>query len=124
MMDINAIDRFFESHPLKEHYFRFADSDRKGACAVAERDVCAAAGFMEIPQAHGDVFLAAVAEQAVFLLLNPENLTGSCDTLAAENSAGSSRSYRARQNPLCLRAAALIAPLTAAKDAVVNISRG
>lgn len=30
MTDVSTIDEFFESHPLKEHYFRFAADDRRG----------------------------------------------------------------------------------------------
>ncbi len=124
MTDVSTIDEFFESHPLKEHYFRFAADDRRGACAVAERDVCAAAGLLEIPPDREKMFLPAVAEQCVYLLLNPIQLTGAADILDSESSAGSSRSFRMRKNPLCLRAAALLAPLTGAGGGAVTICRG
>ena len=123
-MQLSKVDEFFSAHPLKEQYFNFSGPERAGTAAVALRDVRSALAGYTVKDSEQEFFEAAVAEQTIFLLLNPENLTGSCDALAAESSAGSSRSYRARQNPLCLRAAALIAPLTAAKDAVVNISRG
>ncbi len=122
MIEISAIDRFFESHPLQEYYFRFAENERKGACTVAERDARAAVGFMEIPENMSEIFLSAVAEQSIFLLLNPANLTGAADHVAAENSAGSSRSFHSRKNPLCLRAAALLAPLTG--RGVISVNRG
>lgn len=77
MTNISDLDIFFQNHPLQEQYFQFSAAERAGAAAVAGRDVRAALNYMEIPTDRQDIFTAAVAEQTLFLLLNPEYLTGS-----------------------------------------------
>ena len=111
MTTINDIDNFFNIHPLKEAYFSFNESDRKGAMAVAQRDVMAALNYAEIQNSILETVTAAIAEQSVYLLLNPTVLTGAADIIARENSAGNQRVYRERLTPLCIRAAALLKPL-------------
>ena len=123
MLDITIIDRYFQTHPLSASYFGFSADDRRGAAAVAERDASAALDHEPVDEAHREVFAAAVAEQCLHLLLNPEKLTGRNDGVTSESSAGAHRSYREQPSPLCRRAAALLAPLKPA-GGTVTINRG
>lgn len=124
MLNLETIDGYFRRHPLRARYFRFVAADRAGAAAVAERDVSAALDYAPVPEAQAEIFLAATAEQTLFLLLNPARLTGATDGVAAESSAGEHRSYRAASHPLGLRAAALIAPLQRGGNAALKLNRG
>jgi hypothetical protein len=111
MVTINEIDKFFETHPLKTEYFVFSELERAGVILIARRDIQAALDYAEIPEQYQEFFTAAVAEQSIYMLLNPAALTGSRDNIARENSAGNSRSYRESDTPLCVRTAALLAPI-------------
>ena len=111
-MTLFEIDEFFREHPLKESYFKFSESERSGIAAVAQRDVAAAiANVPEIPENKQLLVNAAIAEQTVFLMLNPEYLTGTYTNISAVGSGDNLRRYSGQSSPLGQRAAALIAPL-------------
>ena len=111
-MELSEINSFFLNHPLREEYFGFSEAERSGCAAVAERDVTAAAADADLTVAgHQALFDAAVAEQTVFLLLNPEYLTGGRTGVTAVSSGGESRKFSASDSVLGQRAAALIVPL-------------
>ena len=68
-MLISEINSFFQSHPLKEHYFNVNESERAGTAAVAERDVMAAISHCTVSTDEERGFLnAAIAEQTIFLI--------------------------------------------------------
>ena len=111
-MLISEINSFFQSHPLKEHYFNVNESERAGTAAVAERDVMAAISHCTISTDEERGFLnAAIAEQTIFLILNPEYLTGCYSHASSVGSGGDARKFTSSSSPLGQRAAALIAPL-------------
>ncbi len=111
-MLISEINTFFQSHPLKEHYFSVNESERAGTAAVAERDVLAAVSHCTVSSEEDRGFLnAAVAEQTIFLILNPEYLTGCYSHTQSIGSGADSRRFTSSSSPLGQRAAALIAPL-------------
>lgn len=111
-MTLIEIDEFFREHPLKESYFKFSDAERAGIAAVAERDVTAAvANVPQISAKEQQLVDAAIAEQTVFLMLNPEYLTGIFTRIENIGSAGNSRRFSGQESPLGQRPAALIAPL-------------
>ncbi len=111
-MTLFEIDEFFREHPLKESYFKFSESERSGIAAVAQRDVAAAvANVSEISESKQLLLDAAIAEQTVFLMLNPEYLTGTFTNVSAAGSGDNLRRYSGQSSPLGQRAAALIAPL-------------
>lgn len=117
-MTLTETDTFFQNHPLKDKYFSFTDSERSACIAVAERDVTAALGN-NLPlknNALQELLDAAIAEQTVFLMLNPEYLTGSYTRTSAVTSAGESRRFSGQNSVLGQRAAALLEPLLANKD--------
>lgn len=118
-MTLTEIDSFFQNHPLKERYFAVLDNERAGTAAVAERDVMAAVSHCEITGTEDREFLnAAIAEQTIFLILNPEYLTGAYTHTQSLSSGGENRRFNTSNSPLGQRAAALISPLLikAAKD--------
>lgn len=113
-MTLNEIDSFFQNHPLKERYFAILDNERAGTAAVAERDVMAAVSHCEINGTEDREFLnAAIAEQTIFLILNPEYLIGAYTHTQSLSSGGENRRFQTSVSPLGQRAAALIAPLLA-----------
>ena len=113
-MDIIETDAFFQEHPLKERYFSAGESERAGVLAVAERDVRAAVAGCVISGDEDNGFLrAAIAEQMIFLMLNPEYLTGCYTSLSSLASGGENRKFSSTVSPLGQRAAALIAPILA-----------
>ena len=75
-MQLSEVDLFFTEHPLKESYFSFSETERAGTLAVAERDVRAVTAGCSFQGEQLEFFQAAIAEQTIFLLLNPEYLTG------------------------------------------------
>lgn len=120
-MQLTEIDQFFNDHPLKKEYFSAGDSERSGCAAVAERDVLAALGGYEPEKAiEKELFRAAIAEQTIFLLLNPEYLTGAYTRINTLTSAGNTCRFNGQDSPLGQRAAALIAPLTDKKGNSVS----
>ena len=112
MLDITVIDNYFQNHPLSAEFFTFPAAERAGAAKVAEADVSAALDHLPVSPAQTGIFEAAVAEQCLCLLLNPEMLTG-----------GETDDRRVRRGPLGLRAAALIAPLRD-RGAALKLKRG
>ena len=76
MLTYSEIETVLQLHPLKEQFFKYTADERAGAFAVAERDVHAALDNVTIRDEWREQFRAAVAEQALFLLLNPEYLAG------------------------------------------------
>ena len=113
-MLLSEINSFFQSHPLKEQFFSVNESERSGMALVAERDVMAAIGNRQIASAQEREFLnAAIAEQTIFLILNPEYLTGTFSHTQSVGSAGENRRFTSSSSPLGQRAAALIAPILA-----------
>lgn len=133
-MTIIEIDNFFTNHPLAEKYFAFPEADRAGCAAVAQRDVRAALTGCPVSETEeNELVFAAIAEQTIFLLLNPEYLVGSYTHLSAVVSAGESKRFTGSQAVLGQRPAALIAPLLNRKisadtaeetAAMLNFSRG
>ena len=129
-MTISDIDAFFAAHPLGEQFSSFSAGERADAAVVAERDVFAAAGDVDLTVGRRrELYDAAIAEQTIFLLLNPEYLTGRNTRLTAESSAGESRRFSTPDAVLGQRAAALLAPLisarrTGADDGPLHLSRG
>ena len=94
MMTVIEIDNFFLTHPLSEKYFSFSDVERAGCAAVAERDVRAVLLDVEISTDEEAAFVnPAIAEQTVFLLLNPEYLTGIYSRITAVSSAGETQAH-------------------------------
>lgn len=111
-MLLSEINSFFQSHPLKEQYFSVNENERAGTALVAERDVMAALGHCTIASAQEREFLnAAIAEQTIFLILNPEYLTGAFSHTLSIASGGENRRFASSTSPLGQRAAALIAPI-------------
>lgn len=120
-MNISEIDAFFQEHPLKERYFSVDVSERAGVAAVAQRDVLAAVAGCTVSGEEAVEFLhAAIAEQTIFLMLNPEYLTGCYTAVSTLSSGGVSRKFSGTASPLGQRAAALIAPLLAAAEKTQN----
>ena len=110
-MQLSKVDEFFSAHPLKEQYFNFSGPERAGTAAVALRDVRSALAGYTVKDSEQEFFEAAVAEQTIFLLLNPEYLTGAYTRTASLSSAGNSRKFSGQESVLGQRPAALIAPL-------------
>ena len=110
-MLLEDLEKFFQDHPLKKEYFNHSDDERSGTFAVALRDIRALLGDYQPTDDDMEFFRAAVAEQTLFLLLNPEYLTGVYAHTAALTAAGSSRKFSNSDSPLGQRAAALLAPL-------------
>lgn len=82
MLTVTDGDLFFSEHPLNKCYLKFPAEQRGSAIVTAERDVAAALGKEALDDTSDSRVTAAVFEQAIFLLLNPEYLTGhSCETL-------------------------------------------
>ena len=83
---------------------------------LSEIDERAAVAGCVIESDEDQEFLnAAIAEQTIFLMLNPEYLTGRYTGLTAIDSGSESRRFSTRSTvPLGERPAALIAPLLAA----------
>lgn len=122
-MQLETIDDFFQDHPLKERYFACSEAERAGTAAVAERDILAATAHCKIESESDKAFLlAAIAEQTVFLMLNPEYLTGCYTRTSSLSSGGGTRRFSDTASPLGQRAAALIAPLLAAAERAEKIS--
>jgi hypothetical protein len=122
-MLLKNTDDFFRDHPLKEQYFACSETERAGTAAVAERDILAATAHCKIESESDKEFLrAAIAEQTIFLMLNPEYLTGCYTRTASLSSGGGTRRFSDPASPLGQRAAALIAPLLAASERAGNNS--
>ena len=115
MLDITVIDNYFQNHPLSAQFLAFSATERAGAAKVAESDVSAALDYLPVPATRAEIFQAAVAEQCLCLLLNPEMLAGREDA--------SGKTSGVRRAPLCPRAAALIAPLRD-RGAALKLNRG
>lgn len=111
-MTLVETDEFFREHPLKESYFKYSENERSGILAVAARDIQAAVSGIEPVNGDEKNFIdAAIAEQTIFLMLNPEYLTGKYTRTAAVGSGESMLRFSDQLSPLGQRAAALIAPL-------------
>ena len=108
---LSKVDEFFSAHPLKEQYFNFSGPERAGTAAVALRDVRSALAGYTVKDSEQEFFEAAVAEQTIFLLLNPEYLTGAYTRTASLSSAGNSRKFSGQESVLGQRPAALLASL-------------
>ena len=116
-MQYQEIEKYFENHPLKEKFSSFPDDERRSCVSVAERDILAAIHPVVTQHSEADIFLAAVAEQTLFLLLNPENLTGINSGVSAVSSAGESRKFGQAGAPLLgQRAAGLAGMLSGAPE--------
>ena len=81
------------------------------ALSVAQTDVMTAFDTENIPGEYRQLLISAVAEQTIFLLLNPEYLTGKYDNISSENISGSRRDFQDDPSLLCRRAAMIIAKL-------------
>lgn len=79
MLNLQRSDEFFSTHLLKEQYFAFSDEQRKAAVAAAARDITAILQLEHFPEDPGELLLASVFEQAIYLLLNPHINAGSTD---------------------------------------------
>lgn len=76
MLSVSDSDKFFLIHPLSGCYGGFSEAEKEAALHIAECDVSAALGVPELPADAPWFTLNAVYEQMIFLLLNPEHLTG------------------------------------------------
>ena len=110
-MQLSIADDFFNDHPLKEHYFSFSEAERAGTLAVAERDILALLAGNRITEAEREFFQAAIAEQSIFLMLNPEYLTGAYTRTVSISSSGYSRKFSGQESVLGQRAATLLNPI-------------
>lgn len=110
-MQLTIADEFFNEHPLKEHYFSFSEAERAGTLAVAERDILALLAGSKVTEDEEPFFQAAIAEQSIFLLLNPEYLTGAYTRTVSISSSGHSRKFSGQESVLGQRAAALLTPI-------------
>ena len=79
MPNLQQSDEFFSTHLLKEQYFTFSDEQRRAAVAAATRDITATLQLEHFPELPGELLLASVFEQAIYLLLNPHINAGSTD---------------------------------------------
>ena len=111
MVSITEADNFFQTHPLREKYLSFTDNERSSTLNVAQTDVMTAFDSDDIPEEYRDLLISAVAEQTIFLLLNPEYLTGKYENISSENVSGSRRDFQDDPSLLCRRAAMIIAKL-------------
>ena len=76
MITLSCADEFFSAHPLQSRYLEFSAAEREAAVTTAARDVAAALQLEVLPETPGDSIVAAVCEQAIYLLLNVQVLTG------------------------------------------------
>ncbi len=91
MINLDAVNAFFNEHLLKMEYFAFDTDSRTAALRMAEADIGSELG--RPPAAENFLELAAVSEQAIHLLRHPDGDAGS--RLAAENVEGvGGRTYR------------------------------
>ena len=119
MIDINALNAFFNEHLLKVEYFSFSAEARLAALRMAENDIASELG--RAPEEEEYLELAAVGEQTVHLLRHGGDGAGT--QLASEKVEGvGSRTYRKSDLPS-------IAPrarryLRALLGATVPVARG
>lgn len=118
MIDINALNAFFNEHLLKVEYFSFSAEARLAALRMAEHDIAAELG--RSPGEDNFLELAAVGEQAVHLLRRGADTGAPISTEFVEGVG--SRTYHATQFPA-------IAPrarryLRALLGATVTLTRG
>lgn len=118
-MDIETINEFFTGHLMRIEYFAFDLKSREAALRMAETDIAAELGRR--PSADDYLELAAVGEQTIHLLHNP-NGNESGRTVAEKVDGAGSRTYTATDLPE-------IAPrarryLRALLGATVNVTRG
>ena len=73
---VNNAEKFFENHPLNKEIMKFTARERSSAVAAAERDAAAELGLKNLPEDAEENIVNAVCEQAIFLLLHPEYLSG------------------------------------------------
>ena len=111
MVSITETDNFFQTHPLREKYLSFTENERLSTLNVAQTDVMTALDTGDIPDKYRNMLISAVAEQTIFLLLNPEYRIGKYDNISSENIAGSRRDFQSNPSLLCRRAAMIIAKL-------------
>ena len=72
----NIAEKFFKEHPLNSEIIKFSAEQRFCAVAAAERDVAAELKSEILPDDAKQSIIDAVCEQALFLLLHPEYLSG------------------------------------------------
>ena len=95
-MELEKIDLFFNDHLLKVEYFNFSSGSRAAALRMAEHDVAAELG--REPSADDPLELAAVGEQTIYLLRNPDG-DGSARIVSEKVEGVGSRSYAASELP-------------------------
>ena len=91
MITLSCADEFFSGHPLQSRYLEFSAAERGAAVTTAARDVAAALQLESLPETPGDNIISAVCEQAIYLLLNVQVLTGAA--LSGSESNLSPRAY-------------------------------
>ena len=79
MPNLQQADEYFANHLLKERLFEFPDEQRQAAVTSATLDITAALKLETLPADPGTLVLAAVFEQAIYLLFNPHIVAGSTD---------------------------------------------
>ena len=125
MLSDSSIETLLTGHLLAGQLEQFTSAQRSAAIAMANRDVSGELG-RPVTDADPEDLRGAVAEQAVFLLLNQEQLlSGGSRELAAERIDGlGSRSYRRNPSPapgvLAPRAHALIAGYLAGLTPIIR----
>lgn len=123
-MQYSEIEKYLENHPLQEKFTSFSEKERCCCIRLAERDILTAIYPVRPRNSSEDeMFLAAVAEQTLFLLLNPEVITGSNTGISAVSSGSESRKFGPDGAPLLgQRAAAIVENFTG--NTAVKIVRG
>ena len=85
MITLSCADEFFSGHPLQSRYLEFSAAERGAAVTTAARDVAAALQLESLPETPGDNIISAVCEQAIYLLLNVQVLTGAAPSGSESN---------------------------------------
>ena len=126
MLSDSSAENYFSNHLLAAKLATFSAAERQNAVRIANTDICSVLGRM-VEDSDPAELIAALCEQAIYLLLNRDTLYEAPDReLASEKIDGlGSRSYRKSTAPrtgnISGRAKELITPFI---TGTMNLKRG
>ena len=96
MITIESVKEYFDCHLLGEFFLESGEQLMQSAVKMAERDVNSQ--LCEVPREPAADYIAAVCEQAVFLLVHKDELTQQQALLSETVEGLGSRTYAAPQS--------------------------
>ena len=125
MLDPAKADEYFALHLKRSEWEEKSEEERQAALNMAEQDVSLELGG-EAPDYADTLAVAAVCEQALFLLTSPDDaISPAAALLTAQSVEGiGSQTFRSGKNPAIAPRAQRFIEQIRGRPGIVNINRG